>query len=80
MADGSVRFLPPAALLPENLPKILRIGGCKQEDLNRLEASYVETRHPKWRNIAALAVWLVAVAALLTKAVRRRKKAPVQPV
>ena len=75
MADGSVRYLPPAALLPENLPKLLRIGGCKQEDLDKLEGSFVETRHPKWRNIAALAVWLLSVAALMTKAVRNRKHA-----
>ncbi len=54
---------------------LLRIGGCKQEDLDKLDASFVETRHLKWRNIAALAVWLLSVGALLTKAVRNRKRA-----
>ena len=66
----AVCFLPPAALLPENLPKLLRIGGCKRADLDGLEASLVETR-PKCAT-PPLAVWLLSVAALMTKAVVAR--------
>jgi hypothetical protein len=73
MADGSVRFLPPGSLSPERLPKLLEIGGCKQSDLDVIASSYEAHRRPNWRNIAALAVWLISVAALLTRAVRSRR-------
>jgi hypothetical protein len=80
MADGSVRYLPAGALSAENLPKLLKIGGCKQEELDKYEDFFVETWHPKWANIAALAVWLLSVGTLLTKSVRSRKARPLPPL
>jgi hypothetical protein len=73
MADGSVRFLPPGSLTPENLPKLLQIGGCRQVDLEVIANSYAEHRRLNWPNIAALAVWLISVIALLARAVRSRR-------
>lgn len=74
MLDRSVRFLPPGSLTPEHLPKSLQIDGCKQSDLDSIARSYEERRRPNWPNIAALAVWLISVAALLTHAVRSKTK------
>jgi hypothetical protein len=73
MADGSFRFLPPGSLTPERLPRLLEIGGCKQSELDAIASSYEEHRRPNWPNIAALAVWLISVAVLLTRAARSRK-------
>jgi type II secretory pathway pseudopilin PulG len=67
MADGSVRFISLDNQSPEQLRKLLEIGGLRSEGTGVLQ------RRLNWPNIAALAVWLLSVAALLTKAVRSRK-------
>jgi hypothetical protein len=74
MADGSVRYLPPSSLTPERLHALLQIGGCTEGKLTSLASSYRFAGLPNWPNIAALAVWLISVAALLTRAVRSRPK------
>ena len=72
MANGSVRYLPPECLTPDRLPKLLQIGGCKQSEIDSLAPTFEERLN--WPNIAALAVWLLSVGTLLTRAVRSRKK------
>ena len=69
MADGSVRFLPAADLTADKLPKLLSIGGCKDEDATgrQLELRFIG------RKVAALAIWLVSVGLLLHRAERSRK-------
>jgi hypothetical protein len=49
------------------------IRGCKEEDMRDPDGRL------NWPNIAALAVWLLSVAALLTRAVRSRKVRPLPP-
>jgi hypothetical protein len=73
MADGSAHYLPPGSLSSENLQKILQVGGYREEENGSLSTSYDEGRHPRWPNIAALALWFVSVGALLYRAVRSRK-------
>lgn len=73
MADGSVRFLRTGNRSPEDLLKVLQIGGYKEEDSGSYEDFYDKTRRLNWPNIAALAVWLLSVGALLVGAVRGRK-------
>ena len=53
---------------PDDLRKLLQIGGFKEEEIWRLRQ-----RQLNWPNIAALAVWLLSVGTLLTQAVRSRK-------
>ncbi len=67
MADGSVHFLRIGNRSPDDLRKLLQIGGFKDEETGD------PARHPNWPNIAALAVWLLSVGTLLTCAVRSRK-------
>jgi prepilin-type processing-associated H-X9-DG protein len=74
LADGSVQFLPPAALAPNVLPKLLKIGGCTDENIARLSAPVIGQRQPNWDNIVALAVWLLSVGWLFYRAVRSRKR------
>ena len=71
MADGSVRTLPIGGRSPEELRRIFQIGGYTEEEMNR---DYDERRRLNWPNIAALAVWLLSVGVLLTRAVRSRKR------
>ena len=69
-ADGSVRYLPPAALSAENLSKILPVGAYREEVIAK---AVDENWHWNWPNIAALAVWLLSVGILWTRAVRSRR-------
>jgi hypothetical protein len=54
----------------EDLQKLFQIGGFDDEELGD------PPRHLNWPNIAALAVWLLSVGTLLTRAVRTRKTLP----
>ena len=67
MVDGHVQLLRLGNRSPEELRKLLQIGGCKEESLGSPEV------RPNWPNIAALAVWLLSVGTLLVGAVRSRK-------
>ena len=71
LADGSVHFLPIGSLSTERLRKILQIGACRVDEIPSHDALYEEW-HWNWPNIAALAVWLLSVGVLLTRAVRSR--------
>ena len=79
MADGSVRFLRTGNRSPEDLRKILQIGGFKEEEIGSQGDFYGGRRRLNWPNIAALAVWLLSVGTLLTHAVRSRKQLSVPP-
>jgi hypothetical protein len=68
LADGSVCYLSLGNRPPDDLRKLLQIGGFREEEAGAPE------RHPNWSNIAALAVWLLSVGTLLVTAVRSRKK------
>ena len=78
MADGSVLFLRTGNLSPDELRKILEIGGCTDEVI-RCQEGFYSDRHLNWLNIVALAVWLLSVGTLLTHAVRSRKVPSVPP-
>ena len=67
MADGSVQHLWTAGRSNEDVRKVLQIGAYTKEEIGSHEDSYGEERHPNWPNIAALAVWLLSVAMLLTR-------------
>ncbi|MHB1036282.1 MAG: DUF1559 family PulG-like putative transporter [Pirellulales bacterium] len=73
MADGGVRYLPPASLSIERQRKMLQLGAFREEEVDDSDAFYEGRIRPNWPNIAALAVWLLSVGALLTRAVRSRK-------
>jgi prepilin-type processing-associated H-X9-DG protein len=73
MADGSMHFLRTDNLSPDELRKILEIGGCTDEVI-RCQEGFYSGRHLNWPNIAALAVWLLSVGTLLVGAVRSRKR------
>ena len=73
LADGSVHFLWIGNRSPDDLQKLLRIGGFNEEENG--EPAW----HLNWPNIAALAVWLLSVGTLLTRAVRSRKPQAVPP-
>jgi hypothetical protein len=73
MADGSVRSLRIGNRSPDDLRKLLQIGGFTDKE------SEETGRHLNWPNIAALAVWLLSVGTLLTHAIRSRKVLPVPP-
>jgi prepilin-type processing-associated H-X9-DG protein len=77
MADGHVQFLPSTSLSAENLRKILQVGGCGEGEIGPQGAIYCAEPRLNRPNIAALAVWLLSVGTLLTRAVRTRKKLPV---
>jgi type II secretory pathway pseudopilin PulG len=68
LGDGSVRYIPLESRSPDDLRKLLEIGGLRNE------ANGLIARRLNWPNIATLAVWLVSVGALLTAAVRGRKR------
>jgi prepilin-type processing-associated H-X9-DG protein len=76
MVDGGVKFLPPGALSNEHLRKILQVGGYREEENGPGGALFCEGRRLNWRNIAALAVWVLSVGTLLASAVRSRKVKP----
>ncbi len=73
MADGSVRSLRIGNRSPEELRKLLQVGGFKEEEFGDPE------RRLNWPNIAALTVWLLSVGTLLTHAVRSRKSLSIPP-
>jgi hypothetical protein len=74
LADGSVQCLRPEGLSTEGLWRMLQVGACHEEELDRLaSASRGVKMHPKWPNIAALAVWLLLVGTLLVGAVQSRR-------
>ena len=80
MADGRVQLLRLGNRSPEELRKLLQIGGCKEEEeIGSQGDFYGETRRLNGPNIAALAVWLLSVGRLPTQAVRSRKVRSVQP-
>ncbi len=66
-ADGSVHSLFFGGLSREELGKILQIGGCGPDVIDKFSQ-----RRLNWPNIAALAVRLLSVGTLLTGAVRGR--------
>jgi hypothetical protein len=72
MADSFTDYLPPGSLAAKHLPELLQMGGYDREKIDLHVANYEFRRRPNWPNIAALAVWLVSVAALLVRAVRSR--------
>ena len=72
-ADGKVRMLKTEGLTSEDLGKILQIGGCAEDTLGHRVLFDDCERRLNWPNIAALAVWVLSVGMLLTKAVRSRK-------
>jgi len=74
MADGCVRLLRFGNRSPDDLRKLLQVGGFKEEEFG------VPERRLNWPNIAALAVWLLSVGTLLTHAVRGRKKLSVPSI
>ena len=71
--DGNVHFLRTANRSPEELRRVLQIGGFTEPEMGDEGNLYGETRRLNWPNIAALAVWLLSVGTLLTRAVRSRK-------
>ena len=71
MADGSVRFLRLGDRSADDLRKLLQVRGCGAEEAGE------PVRRPNWPNIASLAVWLLSVGILLTRAVRSRKRLPI---
>ena len=73
MADCSVRHLWLDNRSIEDLRKLLRIGGLREEESGDPQG------HRNWPNIAALAVWLLSVGTLMTHAVRSRKTLPTSP-
>jgi len=72
-ADGRVHYLPPSSLSTENLRKILQVGGYREEENGSGESAIAGGRRLNWPNIAALAVWLLAVGTLVFRAVRNRR-------
>ena len=60
MADGSVRYVWLGNRSPDDLRKLLQIGGFTDKE------SEETGRRLNWPNIAALAVWLLSVGTLLT--------------
>jgi hypothetical protein len=50
-----------------------------EEEVDSLGDLYDSHRRLNWPNIAALAVWLLSVGLLLTRAVRSRKPQAVRP-
>jgi prepilin-type processing-associated H-X9-DG protein len=73
MVDGSVHYLLTLGRSNEDLRKTLQIGGCGDDSRGGL---FDVKRRVNWPNIAALAVWLLSVGTLLTRAVRSRKYVP----
>jgi prepilin-type processing-associated H-X9-DG protein len=74
MADGNVCFLRTDNLSTEELRSVLHIGGCREGTVGYRALIDDDTgKRLNWPNIAALAVWLISVATLLTAAVRGRK-------
>jgi hypothetical protein len=79
LADGRVQWLRTDNLSPQELRKILEVGGFTDEVLNSQSDPYAG-RRLNWPNLAALALWLVSVGTLLTAAVRGRKTRLTAPV
>ncbi|MHB1036642.1 MAG: DUF1559 family PulG-like putative transporter [Pirellulales bacterium] len=79
MADGAVHYLPPGSLTTENQRKLLQLGAAGDEEIDAFDAATDGRIGLNWPNIAALAVWLLSVGALLTRAVRSRKPLCVPP-
>ncbi len=75
MADGTTRALWLGDRSAEDLRKMLEMGGCEVDETDFSGALYGPVRRLNWPNLAALAVWLLSVAALLTRAVRSRRAA-----
>jgi hypothetical protein len=73
LADGSQQFLPGESLTPRELPKLLKIGGFREEYM--ADNGKLINRRIHWPHCIALAVWLASVAWLLTLAVRSRRAA-----
>ena len=73
MADGSVHLLRTDCLSPDDLRKVLAIGGCKNVAGGAHVALDEDEWHFNWPNIAALTVWLISVGMLLRQAVWSRK-------
>jgi hypothetical protein len=78
MADSSVRFVRTGTRSPDELRKILQIGGYNDKEISADE-NYEGSRRLNWPNIAARLVWLFAVGTLLVGAVRSRKSWSVVP-
>jgi prepilin-type processing-associated H-X9-DG protein len=78
-ADGHGQFLPPGALSPNLLPKLLKIGGVTDATYDEAAASdycppsWDDKPHINWTNCLALLVWLVSVGLLLLRAIQNRK-------
>ena len=64
-------FLPAAAAESDKLDDWLAVGGYKQEEIDSLSKSGVQTIN--WTNCAALVVWIASVGLLFYRARRSRK-------
>ncbi|MHB1036119.1 MAG: DUF1559 family PulG-like putative transporter [Pirellulales bacterium] len=73
MADGSVGYVPAGNLSTEELRKILQVGAFYREKDPIPDEAYRDEVRLNWPNIAALAVWFLAVGVLLIHAVRNRQ-------
>ena len=74
-ADGSVRSLTSGNLEANRLRKLLRIGGCRREEIDPF-GDHVEPKvewRVNWDNCGILASWLASVGLLFYGAVKSRK-------
>ena len=79
MADGSVHYPADSAIFrPRTCGRCCKSAAAKKNEpvLTRIDD---DERRLNWPNIAALAVWLLSVGTLLTRAVRSRKVLSVLP-
>ena len=80
--DGGRFHLRPSNFSPPELRRLLQVGGFDPDEFDGNSDLSDNAWHFNWPNIAALAVWLLSVGMLLTKAVRSRKPkfVPLPPV
>jgi hypothetical protein len=71
-ADDGVRSLPAGILAPNNLQKLLAVGGCKEENV----VYSPEELQINWYNCIVFAIWLVSIGLLLFWAVWTRRRQP----
>jgi hypothetical protein len=71
LGDASIRLLPGELLDATKYPNLFRVGGFKEKDV---DDAYSASRPIHWPNCAALAVWILTVALILSRAVQARRK------
>ena len=72
-ADGHVGYLPGNCLTADKLQSLLAIGGCKEEDIERLSRN--ESVRVNWPLCFGFPTWFISAGLLFFMAVRGRKKA-----